>query len=63
MPRRVFDPKVRAEIKALRSGNAKSGTRMGALQAARTAAGGRLPDSLFKRAKKGETSIPAKKRK
>jgi hypothetical protein len=50
-------------MKALRSGNAKSGTRMGALQAARTAAGGRLPDSLFKRAKKGETSIPAKKRK
>ncbi len=58
MPKRVFKPEARAEIKRVRAGNApvlKSGMKSpDSYDAALAAAGGPLPASMFKRARAGK---------
>lgn len=61
--RRVFDPKVRQELKDIRGGGRKAklqskSNRRARQEEATAATGGPLPSDLRKRARKGETSIP-----
>lgn len=62
--RRVFKESVRKEIKRIRSGKIGGRTRGGAnkMEEGAAAAGGKLPSRLWKAAKKGKTSRPARKK-
>lgn len=64
MPKRVFDPKLRQKMKQARKGQLQ-GKRRSDMdpQWANYAAGGKLPSHVFKAARKGKTSVPARKRK